>query len=148
VATNHVLRIDAPSSAWLIDAIDAFVGAVAASGGLGADAAQDVQIAVHEAVMNAVMHGSGRGSARRFILEVSLDPEALEVSVRDEGQGFDPCAVPDPLVEPNLGTNCGRGIFLMRALMDEVAFLPNAGGGTHVRMLKRRARSHCEAPAS
>ena len=63
----------------------------------------------------------------------------LEVRVEDQGRGFDPCAVPDPLAAQNLSRPCGRGILFMRSFMDEVAFRRAAGGGTQVRMVKRRA---------
>ncbi|HET7294510.1 MAG TPA: ATP-binding protein [Vicinamibacteria bacterium] len=137
----HALSIDVPSAVWVIDAIDAFVGAAATSAGLGADSVQDVQVAVHEAVLNALVHGNRQDEARRINLRVSMGVEGLEVDVQDQGQGFDASAVPDPRAAQNVGRSSGRGIFFMRALMDGVAFLPRAGGGTHVRMLKRRTLS-------
>lgn len=140
-STRHTLRIDSPSATWVLDAADALVVAVATSAGLGADSVQDVQIAVHEAVLNALVHGNRQDENRRINVLVSLGLEALEVDVQDEGEGFDARFVPDPRAPPNVGRSSGRGIFFMRALMDDVAFLPRAGGGMHVRMIKRRTPS-------
>jgi serine/threonine-protein kinase RsbW len=61
----------------------------------------------------------------------------LEVWVRDQGPGFDPDDVPDPVAEENLLKAYGRGIFFMRSFMDEVEYAFPQGGGTLVRMLKR-----------
>ena len=141
-STNQVLSIDTPSAAWTIDAIDALVGAVAASAGLGVDWAQDVRIAVHEAFMNALLHGNEQNESRRISLRVSLGVEGIEVDVQDQGQGFEPSAVPDPRAAQNLSRSCGRGLLFMRALMDEVTFLRHTAGGTYVRMRKRRSPAH------
>ena len=63
-------------------------------------------------------------------LVFTLQPAALEVRVQDEGTGFDPEAVPDPLAEENLLKADGRGIFFMRSFMDEVSYSFPARGGT------------------
>jgi serine/threonine-protein kinase RsbW len=135
----RALSLDLPSCARTIDAVDAFVGEVAASAGFDADSTQDVQIAVREAVTNAVVHGNGRDESRRVRLQVAVSPAGLEVRVQDQGRGFDPGAVPDPLAPENLCKSCGRGILFMRSLMDEVRFHRAADGGTQVILWKRRA---------
>jgi serine/threonine-protein kinase RsbW len=117
------------------------VGEVAASAGFDADSTQDVQIAVHEAVINAIVHGNGRDESRRVRLQVAVSPAGLEVRVQDQGRGFDPSEVPDPLAPENLCKSCGRGILFMRSLMDEVRFQRAADGGTQVILWKRRAHA-------
>jgi serine/threonine-protein kinase RsbW len=119
--------------------VDVFVGELARSAAFDQDARQDVQIAVHEAVINAIVHGNGRDESRRVRLEATVGPAGLEVRVQDQGRGFDPSAVPDPLAPHNLCRSCGRGILFMRSLMDVVSFRRTPDGGTQVRMLKRRA---------
>jgi serine/threonine-protein kinase RsbW len=135
------LSLDLPSCPRTIEAVDAFVGEVAASAGFDRDSTQDVQIAVREAVTNAVVHGNGRDESRHVRLQVALSPAGLEVRVQDQGRGFDPGDVPDPRAPENLGKSCGRGILFMRSLMDEVRFQRAADGGTLVVLLKRRAHA-------
>jgi serine/threonine-protein kinase RsbW len=135
------LSLDLPSCPWTIEAVDGFVGDVAASAGFDADSAQDVQIAVHEAVTNAIVHGNGRDESRRVRVQVAVSPAGLEVLVQDQGRGFDPGDVPDPLASENLCKSCGRGILFMRSLMDEVRFQRAADRGTQVILLKRQAHA-------
>jgi serine/threonine-protein kinase RsbW len=128
--------LDLPSCPWTIEAVDGFVGEVAASAGFDADSTQDVQIAVREAITNAIVHGNGRDESRRVRLQVAVSPAGLEVRVQDQGRGFDPGDVPDPRAPENLCKSCGRGILFMRSLMDEVRFQRAADGGTQVILLK------------
>jgi serine/threonine-protein kinase RsbW len=72
-------------------------------------------------------------------IEFVLHPEGLEVQVADQGAGFDPSSVPDPVAEENLLKAYGRGIFFMRSFMDEVEYSFPASGGTRVRMLKKKS---------
>ena len=67
-------------------------------------------------------------------VELAARAGGLDVRVRDEGPGFDPTRVPDPLAPENLSKSGGRGIFLMRMLMDEVAFRCLPDGGMEVTM--------------
>lgn len=133
------VRIEAPSRVEMVEAVDLLVGQLAAAAGSESDFAQDVQLATHEAVINAIVHGNRLDEARRVVVVLSIDAGSIEIRVRDEGQGFDPSRVPDPRAPENLCRTSGRGLFLMRRLMDEVAIRRRARGGTEVRMLKRRA---------
>jgi serine/threonine-protein kinase RsbW len=96
----------------------------------------DIEIAVREALANAVIHGNHENRDKRVHVHVtcrcSIDGEVL-LTVRDDGEGFDPDALPDPTDQTNLLRTHGRGIWLMRALMDEVTFEDN---GTVVCMRK------------
>ena len=132
------MTVEFPSSAWVIDPINAFVGEVARGAGFDSDRAQDIQIAVHEAVINAIVHGNGEDPSRRVRLRIATSAGGLEVRVQDQGRGFDPEAVPDPLATSNLCRPCGRGIFFMRLLMDDAAFRRAADGGSEVVLRKRR----------
>jgi serine/threonine-protein kinase RsbW len=95
----------------------------------------EIEIALREALANAVIHGNHEEIGKRVYVtcRCSLDGEVLIV-VRDEGEGFDSRAVPDPTDPQSLLLSHGRGLHLMRALMDEVSFEDN---GTSVRMRKR-----------
>jgi len=138
--------VEFPSCAWLMEPVDVFVSEVAKGAGFDFDTAQDIQIAVHEAVINAIVHGNGDDPSRRVRLRVASTAAGLEVRVQDQGRGFDPEAVPDPLATDNLCRPCGRGIFFMRLLMDEVTFRPAADGGTEVILRKRRERPAARRP--
>jgi serine/threonine-protein kinase RsbW len=73
-------------------------------------------------------------------------PSELVILVRDQGEGFDPESVADPLAPENLLKSSGRGLFLIRSFMDDVALRRAPEGGMEVRMVKRRARP--DGPAS
>ena len=95
----------------------------------------DTEIALHEALANAVIHGNGEGSCKRICVTCRcyMDGE-VSITVRDEGRGFDTNAVLDPTSMENLLITHGRGIHLMKALMDEVCF---EEGGAVVIMRKK-----------
>lgn len=95
----------------------------------------DIEIALREAILNAVLHGNREEPGARVFVAIrcSLDGEVL-ITMRDQGNGFDIRAVPDPIAPGNLMSTSGRGIYLMRACMDEVWF---EEGGTVACMRKR-----------
>jgi serine/threonine-protein kinase RsbW len=97
-----------------------------------------VQLALTEAVANAIRHGCGGDINQRVECSVGCGAyDEVLLIVRDSGSGFDPNGVPDPLDPSNTFKPSGRGIFLMRVLMDHVAFV---NGGREVRMRKRGRR--------
>lgn len=101
----------------------------------------EIEIAAREALANAVIHGNRRDRSKRVFLRAYGGPSfGLAVFVRDEGAGFDPRAVPDPRDEDRLHLTHGRGLLLMSALLDDVAF---RRGGREVVLRKhpRRRRS-------
>lgn len=106
--------------------------------GISDEAAFGIDMAVREAVTNAVIHGNAQDEQKAVELTLKSSPEAVEITVHDQGQGFSPEEVPDPTEEENILKTSGRGIFFMRTFMDEVTWSIRPGGGTTVRMLKRR----------
>ena len=94
-------------------------------------------MAVREAVTNAMVHGNQEDEAKSVEVVFSCLKDALEIEVRDQGEGFDPVSVPDPTDPANILKPSGRGIFLMRTFMDEVEWFARPEGGTAVRMVKR-----------
>lgn len=98
------------------------------------------RVGVAEALANAILYGNRGDPDKRVCLEVSLTPDAVVVEVTDEGHGFDPGAVPDPTLPENLHRAGGRGVFLIRHLMDEVDY---GERGNSVRLVLYR-----EVPAS
>ncbi len=110
---------------------------VAESVGFDEESRYRIGMSVREAVINAVEYGNCFARHKRIFLALELKPEKLEIHIRDEGAGFDLADVPDPLSEENLLKTSGRGIFLIRAFMDEFELRRPAGGGAEVVITKR-----------
>lgn len=94
-----------------------------------------IQLALSEALSNAVVHGAKCDPTKLIECDVACDEErGMLIVVRDPGKGFDPSKLPNPVVGQNLYAQHGRGIYLINQLMDDVKFLKN---GTEIRMVKR-----------
>jgi serine/threonine-protein kinase RsbW len=96
---------------------------------------EDVEIALREALANAVIHGNHEDPGKQVYVGCRGGPDEVSIVVRDEGQGFDPDDVSDPTASENVKSAHGRGIYLMKNLMDEVRF---ERGGTVVYMRRSR----------
>jgi len=105
--------------------------------GIGEDVAFGVDMAVREAVTNAVVHGNKFDDAKVVEITLRNTPEAFEISVHDQGSGFNPNEVPDPTKDENILKTSGRGIFFMRNFMDDVEWSADPTGGTSVHMIKK-----------
>ena len=127
-----------PSRIETVAAAAAAVAQFVGRFGVSDDAAFGIDMAVREAVTNAVLHGNRQDENKTVDIVLKSSPDAVEISVHDQGPGFNPEDVPDPTATENLLKTSGRGIFFMRTFMDEVDWLIRPEGGTTVRMLKRR----------
>ena len=107
--------------------------------GVGEDVAFGIDMAVREAVTNAVLHGNKLDETKFAELSLKSLPGVLEVTVHDQGPGFNPSDIPDPTEDENILKTSGRGIFFMRNFMDDVEWTVNPNGGTTVRMSKKLA---------
>jgi serine/threonine-protein kinase RsbW len=132
------VELDIPSRIGMLETADVLAGHLASTAGFDLDSSLAIQTALHEALLNAIVHGNDEDETRRVSVELAAGAGGLDVRVRDEGPGFDPTRVPDPLAPENLSKSSGRGLFLMRMLMDEVAFRCLSDGGMEVTMRKRR----------
>jgi serine/threonine-protein kinase RsbW len=101
-----------------------------------------VKLALEEALINAIKHGNKLDKNKQVKVEAKLTSEMAEITVEDEGPGFDRSSVPDPTEEENLEKCSGRGILLMEAYMNSVKW---SNKGRRVRMVKR---NEAEAIAS
>jgi serine/threonine-protein kinase RsbW len=133
----RTVRIDIASRFEMLEMVQTVLSHVTGMLRLDEDSAHYVSVAIRESVVNAIKHGNRGDADKRVAVEFLLHPGALEVTVQDEGPGFDPGAVPNPLAEENLLRADGRGIFFMRSFMDEVSYAFPARGGTVVRMVKK-----------
>ena len=98
-----------------------------------------VDLAVREAVANAIRHGNREDPGKRVDVDVSLTPEELVIRVLDRGEGFEPRKVEDPRSPENLLNPNGRGIFYMENFMDDIEYSFRPGGGTVVTLKKSLA---------
>lgn len=105
--------------------------------GLDEQAAFGIDMAVREAITNAMVHGNQEDETKSVEVIFNCLGNALEIEIRDQGEGFDPTGVPDPTEPANILKTSGRGIFLMRSFMDEVEWFARPEGGTTVRMVKK-----------
>lgn len=89
----------------------------------------DLVLAVSEAVTNAVVHGNKEDQSKKVFLRGWIEGNSLHISVNDQGEGFNPDSLPDPLQDQNLLKEGGRGVFLMRQYADRISF---SEGGSKV----------------
>lgn len=134
------IRLEFTSSYDMLDMLQVLTDHVCKQVGLDEDALHWVSVAVRESVANAVKHGN-QGDARKKVFvtyEGTFEGRhELTVTVRDQGEGFDPEDVADPLDPANLLKGSGRGIFLIRSFMDEMTLRRAPEGGMEMRMVKR-----------
>ena len=95
-----------------------------------------IQLALEEALANAIHHGNQNDPTRQVIIEFAVNDETVSISVTDEGPGFTPETLPDPTTDENVQKPYGRGVMLMRVYMSEVRYNPT---GNRVSMIKRRS---------
>ncbi len=95
-----------------------------------------ILMALREALANAIKHGNLQDLSKRVHLEMDIVVDTLVISIRDEGSGFDPETVGDPLTPENRLKTSGRGIFYMKTFMDEVRFEGHADGGMQIILKK------------
>jgi len=137
-AATSVERLLA-SSLESVDIGEGLVTEVALKAGLEEDERHRLGMAVRESLVNAVVHGNRYDARKKVFLSVSANRERLTVTVGDEGDGFDPSALPDPLAEENLLRQSGRGLLLMQAFVDEFEVRRREPRGTQVLLVKRLA---------
>ncbi len=100
-----------------------------------ADSVFAIKLALEEAVINAIKHGNKFDRKKNVIVEAVVSDDRVEISVEDQGPGFDRTCVPDPLAEENIERLHGRGLLLMEAYMNDVRY---SKGGRRVHLLRLR----------
>lgn len=123
------------SSMQLIYLLDTVISDILKEMKFDEEAQEHVNLAVIEAGTNAIKHGNKEDIDKTATFEFIIDEEKLTIIVTDEGEGFEREEVANPLDPENLLKSSGRGLFLMEACMDEVAYSEN---GTIVKMVKMR----------
>lgn len=139
LVTVETTELKLPSRIEAIDEAANAVAGVVNRSGISEETAYGIDMAVREAIANAVIHGNKLDETKFVEINVKSSPESFEISVHDQGQGFNPETISDPTKEENILKSSGRGIFFMRNFVDEVDWSISPTGGTTVRMIKRRA---------
>jgi serine/threonine-protein kinase RsbW len=127
-----------PSELHLLPMARLFVESVCQAGGLDQTATNAVVLAVNEATSNIIRHAHRDCPATPLQLQCRLLPDGIEIQLMDEGPSFDLSNVPH--LDPGELRVGGRGVFLMRQLMDELTVEPRKQGGNVMRMVKRFVR--------
>jgi serine/threonine-protein kinase RsbW len=135
------VRLQIHSDFDLLDFVQTVSDRLGQLAGLDEDAVHWIGVAVRESVINAIKHGNREDRRKLVTIEFAFEPVAgpleLVVRVLDEGEGFEPQEIADPLAPENLLKASGRGIFFMRSFMDDVTLRRGDEGGMEVRMVKK-----------
>lgn len=132
------VRLEFGSAFDMLDFVQIISDYVGRLTGLDEDQLFDVSVAVRESVVNAIKHGNQNDQSKRVVVEFATIPrDYMVIRVEDQGEGFDPEDVPDPLSPENLMKGSGRGILFMRNYMDDVTLRRVEDGGMEVRMVKK-----------
>jgi serine/threonine-protein kinase RsbW len=106
--------------------------------GCAGEGESDVEIALREALANAIIHGNHENPGKHVRVRCRCEPSEISIAEKDEGRGFDINKIADPTAPENTGSVHGRGIYLMKTLMDEVRF---EEGGVTVHMRKSTGKA-------
>ncbi|MBZ5553130.1 MAG: ATP-binding protein [Acidobacteriia bacterium] len=136
-ATETKVSVTLDSNFQSVEVAEKFVHSVMDRFRLEEAESHRVEMAVRESVINAIQHGNRCDESKKVELEISLTPAKLTIFVRDEGQGFDPASIANPLEENNILKTSGRGIFIIRSFMDEFSVRRRNNDGSEVMMVKR-----------
>ena len=146
------MHLEFTSAFEMLDFVQVVTEHLGRSVGLDDDARHWVSVAIRESVINAIKHGNRNDATKHVHVDLEThsngQPE-LSIRVRDEGEGFEPEEVADPLAPENLLKSSGRGIFLIRSFMENVQLRRAPEGGMEIRMTKRAhtdtSSAHAEA---
>ena len=137
-----LVRLQIPSLFDMLDLVQVLSDRLGQMAAFDEDSVHWIGVAVRESVINAIKHGNAGDERKRVHVEftplhASRLPQGIVIRVRDEGPGFDPSTLPDPLAPENLLKASGRGIFLIKSFMDEMVLQRAPEGGMEVVMVKR-----------
>jgi serine/threonine-protein kinase RsbW len=135
--SDNVITI--PSDAVFLAAVDDFVYEMFGKSGVAKSMIADFAISVSEIVNNSITHGAKGDRSKPVSVKIDIADNEACISIKDQGEGFDPHSLPDPLATENLLKQVGRGIFIVKSLMDSVDF-NITGSGSEV-ILKKKLNS-------
>ena len=143
VTRGGTVRLQIHSTFEMLDFVQVVSDRMGQMAGMDEDTIHWIGVAVRESVINAIKHGNREDAGKLVTVEFTFTPPAapdeLIVRVLDQGEGFEPDEVADPLAPENILKSSGRGIFFMRSFMDDVTLRRASEGGMEVRMVKKIA---------
>ena len=136
--TENATELKLPSRIDSIAEAASAATEMARRGGFSDDALFGIDLAVREAVTNAVLHGNRQDESKDVEIGFNTSRAGLVITIRDRGEGFEPARVEDPTDSQNLLKASGRGILFMRTFMDDVSWERHPEGGMVVRLTKNK----------
>ncbi len=128
-------KITVPSDHEYLSTVDEFIEGILRDWGTDESVIADIAISVSELVNNAIVHGNDEVPDQTVVVEIGRDNGNAQITVRDQGTGFNPKEIDDPLADENLLKEVGRGIFIVRNLMDNVD-IQASDNGTSITITK------------
>ena len=135
--TSNTIELVLGSNLDYLNLVETVTDSITSLMGFDQETAYWVNMAVRESSINAIRHGNCFDPGKKVAILFEVGKEELTIQVTDEGQGFDPQTLPDPLAPENLLKSSGRGIFYIRSFMDQVNFIRPDHGGMQIQMIKR-----------
>ena len=126
-----------PSSLDYLETVDRFVENKLKKEGWDKDQIADVAISLSEVVTNAIVHGNKSDPQKKVSVQVSLKPDEIMICVTDQGTGINSSCIPNSIDKENLLKETGRGIFIVRSLMDNVEIENKENLGCCIKITKR-----------
>lgn len=136
-STTSRISFTLDSSLDSVNKVEETAAQYALRAGFDEDTVSHIGMAVREAAVNAVLHGNAYDKGKNITASFEATSESLIIRIADQGSGLDPDTIPDPLAPENILRGSGRGIFLIRAFMDEVNFR-QLHPGTELTLIKHR----------
>src|SRR5262245_47544379 len=133
----NMIEVSIGSTLEYLDLVQTLTDCVTRFMGFDDDIAHWIGMSVRETVTNAIQHGNRLDESKKVEIRYQVEPDRIEISVRDQGSGFRLEDLPNPLDVENLLKPSGRGIFYIRSFMDDVEFRQLSQGGMEVHMVKR-----------
>jgi len=137
-STASRISLTLSSSLESVDKLEHTAEEFAGRAGFDGNVVPHIAMAVREAAINAVLHGNSYNASKQIMASFETTAADFIFRIADQGSGFDPAGLPDPLAPENILRGSGRGIFLIRAFMDEVHFR-QLHPGTEITLIKHRA---------
>ena len=123
--TGEVTELELKSQPESLGQVEKIIDNLRITYDVSEDMFGNMLVAITEAVTNAIYHGNKSDPAKRVHIQYQIKNNNLSFVVADEGPGFDYYNLPDPTAPENLEKECGRGIFLMKHLADQLIFADN-----------------------
>jgi len=134
---NEEMRLTIPSRLEVLSQVDKFASDIANKLNLTDDQKDNLAIAVTEAVGNAIVHGNKKNPEKTVSICFQIKKDSIRVSITDQGSGFQPAELANPLDPQNVMKESGRGIFILKSIMENVRFSFSPKGTTVVFKMKR-----------